>query len=177
MVVQVGNLTDRKNKIRTAAIIVASDKGYAGEREDTSGEALITILEKAGYQVIEKIILPDEKELLKNQMIEYTDKIKVNLVVTTGGTGLSARDCTPEATREVIERDVPGIAEAIRAYSMTITKRAMLSRGVCGIRKNTLIINLTGSRKAVEESMNYVIEELEHGLDLILEGSGECARK
>ncbi|NLG05416.1 MAG: MogA/MoaB family molybdenum cofactor biosynthesis protein [Clostridia bacterium] len=170
------SLSDNRKPLRTAAVIVASDKGFAKEREDTSGEALVAILKRAGYVVYEKVILPDEKNLLSDKMIEYVDDRNINLIVTTGGTGLSIRDCTPEATLAVIDRNVPGIAEAIRAYSLTITKRAMLSRGICGIRKQTLIINLPGSKKAVEESMEYILDEVEHGLDLLLEGSGECAR-
>jgi len=157
-------------------IITLSDKGYAGEREDLSGPTIARIMKENGYESSYYIVLPDEPEMLKKELIYLCDEEKVDLILTTGGTGFSPRDCTPEATFEVGERQVPGIAEAIRAYSMTITKRAMLSRGVSVIRKKTLIINLPGSPKAVEEVLSYILAELDHGLRILKGTASECAR-
>ena len=139
--------------MKRAAIITASDSGYRGEREDKSGPAIRDILEKEGYEVVAMELLPDDRAMLAGKMQEIADSGKADLILTTGGTGFSQRDVTPEATEEVIERRVPGIPEAMRAYSMTITKRAMLSRATAGIRGTTLIINLPGSPKAVRESL------------------------
>ena len=135
------------------------------------------ILESAGYEVVGRSLLPDEGEALKAELIRLSDQVQCDLVLTTGGTGFSRRDVTPEATMAVAERNAPGIAEAIRAYSMTVTKRAMLSRGVSVIRGGTLIINLPGSPKAVRESLEYVLDTLPHGLDILSGRGGECARK
>jgi molybdenum cofactor synthesis domain-containing protein len=157
-------------------IITASDKGSAGERQDISGERIRTIVEEHGYEVSFYQILPDEMEILQETMRQLCDENTVDLLLTTGGTGFSMRDVTPEATIAIAERMVPGIAEAIRAYSMTITKRAMLSRGVAAIRRSTLIINLPGSPKAVEESLTYIIEEIKHGLQILKGEARECAR-
>ena len=157
-------------------IITASDKGSIGERQDLSGAKIQSIVEEHGYRVDFYQILPDEKSLLQETMQRLCDEHTVDLLLTTGGTGFSVRDVTPEATTSIAERMVPGIAEAMRAYSMTITKRAMLSRGVAAIRKSTLIINLPGSPKAVEESLTYIIEELRHGLEILTGEAGECAR-
>ncbi len=159
-----------------AVVITLSDKCSRGEREDTSGAFLATRLKECCYEVVERILLPDEKDMLLDELIRLSDTNQCDLILTTGGTGLSPRDITPEATKEVMEREVPGIAEAIRAYSMTITKRAMLSRGVAGIRKKTLIINLPGSKKAVEESLDYIIDTLEHGLAILKGIDNECGR-
>ena len=159
----------------TAAVITLSDKGAAGEREDLSGPAAQALLDEAGYDVQENLLLPDEPSLLKHHLIRLSDSRQVNLVVTTGGTGFSLRDQTPEATLEVAHRNVPGIAEAMRAYSMQITGRAMLSRGVCVIRNRTLIVNLPGSPKAVKESLSYILPQLEHGIRILLNLDGECA--
>ena len=158
----------------TAAVITLSDKGAKGEREDKSGPVLAQMLQEAGYDVIEELLLADEKEPLKTQLIRLADQRQVNLICTTGGTGFSERDITPEATTEVCDRMANGIAEAIRAYSMVITKRAMLSRGVSGIRKKTLIINLPGSPKAVREALEYILPELPHGLGILRGTDGEC---
>jgi molybdenum cofactor synthesis domain-containing protein len=158
------------------AIITASDKGSVGERQDLSGAKIRTIVEEHGYQVDFYQILPDEKCLLQETMQRLCDENTVDLILTTGGTGFSMRDVTPEATIAIAERMVPGIAEAMRAYSMTITKRAMLSRGVAAIRRSTLIIKLPGSPKAVEESLTYIIGELKHGLEILKGEAGECAR-
>ena len=157
-------------------IITASDKGSIGERADASGERIKAIVSEHGYEVAYYRILPDDMELLQEAMKGLCDENRVDLILTTGGTGFSRRDVTPEATTAVAERMVPGIPEAMRAYSMTITKRAMLSRGVAGIRKRTLIVNLPGSPKAVEESLTYIIGELKHGLEILKGDAGECAR-
>ena len=162
--------------MKRAAIITASDSGYRGEREDLSGPAIREILEREGYEVISMDILPDDQVMLAGKLQEIADSEKAELILTTGGTGFSERDVTPEATEEVIERKVPGIPEAIRAYSMTITKRAMLSRATAGIRGKTLIINLPGSPKAVRESMEIVLESVQHGLGILRGSESECAR-
>ena len=163
--------------MKRAAIITASDSGYRGEREDLSGPVIKEILEREGYEVISMDILPDDRVMLAGKMQEIADSEKAELILTTGGTGFSERDVTPEATEEVIERKVPGIPEAIRAYSMTITKRAMLSRATAGIRGKTLIINLPGSPKAVRESLEYIIDALAHGLEILSGEARDCARK
>lgn len=139
----------------TVGIITSSDKGYSGEREDKSGKVIEEIVSENGFKVIKKVVLPDEKTLLENEMINMCDNLNVNLLLTTGGTGFSKRDITPEATKAVIEREALGIVEAIRFYSLQITKRAMLSRATSGIRKNTLIINLPGSPKACKEALDF----------------------
>ena len=163
--------------MKRAAIITSSDSGYRGEREDLSGPAVREILEREGYQVVSMEILPDDREILGNRMKEIADKELAELVLTTGGTGFSQRDVTPEATEDIIERRVPGIPEAMWAYSMTITKRAMLSRATAGIRKKTLIINLPGSPKAVRESLDYIVGALDHGIEILTGEASNCARK
>lgn len=161
----------------TAAWITLSDKGAKGEREDKSGPLIGSILEEAGYDVVEGLLIPDEPEMLKAQLIRLADQRQVNVILTTGGTGFAPRDMTPEATTEVCDRMAPGIAEALRAYSMTKTPRAMLSRGAAGIRKQTLIVNLPGSPKAVSECMECLMTSLDHGLEILLGRKAECARK
>ncbi len=159
------------------AIITSSDKGYAGQREDESGKVICEIAKKYGYEIVDQVILPDDIEMLSNKMKELSDKEIADLILTTGGTGFSVRDITPEATRLIIEREVPGICEAMRYSSLQITKRAMLSRAVAGIRKNTLIVNLPGSPKAVRENLEFVIEDLKHGIEILKGSATECARK
>lgn len=159
-----------------AAIITASDKGYKGLREDLSGPCIKKILEEANYEVVSIDVLPDERNLIADKLIELSDK-KIPLIFTTGGTGFSSRDNTPEATRDIIEKETPGISEAIRAYSLKITPRAMLSRATSGIRKQSLIINLPGSPKAVKECLDYILPTLDHGLKIMLNLDSECARK
>lgn len=161
----------------TAAAITLSDRAFSGEREDESGEVLKKILEDEGYEVIEKIVLSDDKEPLKRELCRLADQRQVNVIFTTGGTGFSPRDNTPEATGEVCDRMAPGIAEAIRYYSLEITPRAMLSRGVSGIRHNTLIVNLPGSPGAVAESLSFILPSLKHGLGILTGREGECAGK
>lgn len=163
--------------MKRAAIITSSDSGYAGEREDLSGPVIKEIAEKAGYQVVSMDLLPDDRKMLSDKMKEIADNNVAELILTTGGTGFSPRDVMPEATEDIIERRVPGIPEAMRAYSMTITKRAMLSRAAAGIRKKTLIINLPGSPKAVRESLEYIIDTLDHGIEIMTGEAGNCARK
>ena len=163
--------------MKRAIIITASDSGYLGEREDISGQTVWEILEQGGYTVVSQQLLPDDRARLSEAMREAADDHMADLVITTGGTGFSKRDCTPEATMDIIERIVPGIPEAMRAYSMQITRRAMLSRGVAGIRKDTLIFNLPGSPKAVKESLEYILPELSHGLEILLGETGNCAGK
>lgn len=159
-----------------AAVITLSDKGFKGEREDKSGPLLEDLLKEQGYDVVESLILPDVQARIERELIRLADQRQVDLILTTGGTGFSVRDVTPEATSSVATRNAPGIAEAIRAYSMTITKRAMLSRGASVLRNNTLIVNLPGSPKAVKESMDVISSELEHGLKILIGSASECAR-
>lgn len=161
----------------TVGIITSSDKGYAGEREDKSGEVVRELVEAAGFKVVKQVILPDEKDMLADEFRYMCDELKVNLVLSTGGTGFSKRDITPEATKEVIEREAPGICEAIRWYSLQITKRAMLSRAISGIRKDTLIVNLPGSPKACKEALDFALNDIKHGVDILLGTAKECARK
>ena len=161
----------------TAAVITVSDKGYRGERTDTSGPSLMRILEENSWEIVRYTIIPDEKDMIKQQLIDCCDNLKADLVLTTGGTGFSPRDITPEATKEVIERETPGIPEAMRAESMRITPNGCLSRSVAGIRKRSLIITLPGSKKASQENILAVIDPVAHGLDMLYsEGSADCAK-
>ena len=159
-----------------AAVVTLSDKGYAGEREDKSGPLICEILTESGYDVQETILLPDEKEEIKKWLCELCDEKRMDIIFTTGGTGFSPRDCTPEATMDIAQRNAPGIAEAMRLASLKITPRAMLSRGVSVIRGKTLIINLPGSSKAVRENLEAVLPSLDHGLAILTGRDGECAR-
>jgi molybdenum cofactor synthesis domain-containing protein len=158
-----------------AGIITASDKGSRGEREDVSGRVLVDLLSGLA-EVAAYLVVPDEQEVLSAQMIHMADTIGVDLILTTGGTGLSPRDVTPEATLTVIDRLVPGIPEAMRAKSLAITDRAMLSRAVAGTRGRTLIVNLPGSPKAVKECLEVILPVLEHGLAILSGKASECAR-
>ena len=160
-----------------AAIITASDKGAAGQREDLSGPAIRELLEATGeYTVTRSAVLPDERGELADTMALWCDQGVADVIFTTGGTGFSPRAWTPEATADVCQRMVPGIPEAIRAMSLQITPRAMLSRGTAGIRERTLIINLPGSPKAVRESLSFLLPALGHGLEILTGAGGECAR-
>ncbi len=158
-------------------IIVASDKGSKGERLDLSGEVIKKIMLTEGYDVVDKLIIADEFDLLSQQMIKWSDSGEVDLILTTGGTGFSKRDITPEATQLAIERVVPGFNEVMRSESLKLTPKAMLSRGISGIRKNTLIINLPGSPKAVEECLGCILPGLGHGINILLGLKSECGRK
>ena len=160
----------------TAAVITLSDKGVKGEREDKSGPKICELAEAAGYQIRETLLLADGIEPLKSQLIRLADQRQMDVIFTTGGTGFSERDLTPEATIQACDRMANGIADAIRNYSMTITPRAMFSRAVSGIRGKTLIINLPGSPKAVEEALEFLLPQLDHGLDILRGTGGECAR-
>ena len=160
-----------------AAVITLSDKGSRGEREDKSGPLAAELLAGAGYTVEETLLLPDEEAALKAQLIRLADGRQLNLILTTGGTGFSPRDITPEATMAVATRNAPGIAEAIRYHSLTITPRGMLSRGASVLRGKTLIVNLPGSPKAVREDLEYLLPSLEHGVRIAAGLDGECARK
>lgn len=157
-------------------IITASDKGSKGERIDESGPKIKEIISSFGYEVAYYKVLPDDKEIISEEMKQLCDEEKVDLILTTGGTGFSKRDNTPEATLAIAEKLVPGISEAIRNYSMQFTKKAMLSRGVSVIRKRTLIINMPGSPKAVKESMECIMPSLNHGIDILKGTASECAR-
>lgn len=161
----------------TASVITISDKGAAGEREDTAGPAIHALLEAEGWEIIYKSIVPDELEVIKSELIKCSDELGAALVVTTGGTGFSKRDITPEATRAVIERETPGIPEAMRAASIKITPMGMLSRAAAGIRGETLIVNVPGSKKAAVENLGAVAPALKHGVEMLCSaGSTQHAR-
>ena len=160
----------------SVGIIVSSDKGFEGTREDKSGTLIKRIVEDKNYKVERKIIVPDEEDKISKEIIYMTDELKLDLILTTGGTGFSPRDVTPEATIKVCDRMANGISEAIRTYSLTITPRAMLSRAVSGIRKESLIINLPGSPRAVEESLDYIMDSVTHGLEILTGKAHDCAR-
>lgn len=159
------------------AIITLSDKGSTGEREDITGKKLTEFIEnQESYSVKYYNMIPDDKERLKDEIIRLCDSNKIDLILTNGGTGFSKRDITPEATKEVIEKEIPGISEYIRMKSSEIVKRAILSRAVSGIRKNTIIINLPGSPKGAIESIEFVIDILGHGIDILKGDATECAK-
>ena len=164
---------DRKFR---AAVVVLSDKASHGEREDLSGKTAADILSSAGYEVIETVIIPDDKERIITELKRLSDGREADLIVTSGGTGFSLRDNTPEATMAVADRNAPGIAEYMRLKSMELTDRAMLSRAVSVIRGQTLIVNLPGSPKAVEECLGFIMNGLDHGLRILRGSAGECAR-
>ncbi len=166
----------KKDRPFTAAVITLSDKGSAGEREDKSGPKIVEMIKEAGYDVKETLLLPDGRDALEKQLIRLADQRQINVIFTTGGTGFAERDVTPEATTAVCDRMANGIADAIRNYSMTITPRAMFSRAVSGIRKKTLIINLPGSPKAVQEALEFLLPNLGHGIGILRGSEGECAR-
>lgn len=154
-------------------ILTVSDKGARGEREDRSGPAIREMIEDAGGEVVRTGIIPDEPDEIRAVLIDWSDE-GLDLILTTGGTGFSPRDRTPEATKSVIEREAPGLPEAMRRAGSERTPRAMLSRGVAGIRKSTLIINLPGSEKAVRESLAAILPALGHGLDILKGAASEC---
>ena len=157
-----------------AAVITVSDKCFTGEREDKSGVLAQEMLAKAGYAIVLGEVLPDERAQLAKRLADICDKNEVELLVTTGGTGLSPRDWTPEATLDIAERRVPGISEAMRAYSITKTKRAMLSRAESVLRNRTLVVNLPGSPKAVQEHLECILPSLKHGLEIMTGRAWEC---
>jgi molybdopterin adenylyltransferase len=161
----------------TSGILTISDKGSRGERVDESGKVIKEILAALGAHVVKYEIVPDEKELISVKLVDWVDKEKIDLILTTGGTGLTPRDVTPEATIAVIDKEVPGFAEAMRAESLKKTPMAVLSRAVAGIRKRSLIINLPGSPKAVRECMEVVSPALNHAIETLRGQSGDCADK
>jgi len=158
---------NNKNFIIKTAVLTISDKGSRGERKDLSGPILKEMMEKIGAKVIYEKIIADEKEEIKEALIKISDQKKADLILTTGGTGFAERDITPEATLEVIEKEVPGIPEKIRSDTISITPQAALSRARAGIRANTLIINFPGSPKAVRECLESVIEVIPHGVKIL----------
>ncbi len=160
---------------RTAAVITISDKGSCGQRVDTAGPAVAEILTENGYDIAYTTIIPDDYDTICETLIDCCDNRKINFVVTTGGTGFSLRDVTPEATAQVSERMAPGIAEAMRAESLKITPMAMLSRATAGLRWKSLIVNLPGSEKAARENISVILRPVAHGLDVLLGQSGDCA--
>lgn len=159
----------------TVGIITASDKGSKGEREDLSGKVIEEMVTEAGYEVVHYVMVPDEIDALYEAMCHMADTLKLNLILTTGGTGFSTRDVTPEATMKAIERETPGISEGIRYNSLKITPKGMLSRGRSGIRGKSLIINMPGSPKAVRESLEYILKPIHHGIQILVGDDSECA--
>jgi molybdopterin adenylyltransferase len=161
--------------IRTA-IITLSDKGAKGEREDESGMVIREMIRTVGAEVRHYEMLPDERPLIEASLARLADSCEIDLILTTGGTGVAPRDVTPEATREVIDRELPGMAEAMRAAGLLKTPRAMISRAIAGIRKQTLIVNLPGSPKAVRENLAVILPALEHAIEKIQGDPSDCAR-
>ena len=160
----------------TAAVITVSDKGAQGLRTDTSGPAVCALLEEAGWEVVYRAVIPDELEQIKAELTACADERRIDLVLTTGGTGFSPRDVTPEATLAVVEREARGLPEAMRAASMAITPRGCLSRAAAGIRGRTLVVNLPGSEKAARENLLAVLEPIRHGVEMLRSGgSADCA--
>lgn len=159
-----------------AAVITVSDKGFAGAREDTGGPLVASLLSEAGFDVVHTAIVPDERPRIEACLIHAADDLQIPLIVTTGGTGFSPRDVTPEATTAVCDRMTPGIPEAMRAESRKVTNRAMLSRATAGLRGSSLILNLPGSPKGARENLAAVLPALEHGLEMLLGTKGECAQ-
>jgi molybdopterin adenylyltransferase len=157
-------------------IIIASDKGYSGDRIDESGKVITEAFCGTEFEITEYKIVPDERAMISECMRHQADELGIDLILTSGGTGFSPRDVTPEATLDVIDRQVPGIPEAMRHRSLEITPRAMLSRAVAGIRNRTLIINLPGSPKAVKECLEVISPVLQHALQILKGQTGECAR-
>jgi molybdenum cofactor synthesis domain-containing protein len=157
----------------TAAIVTVSDRGSAGEREDRSGPAIEVWCEKMGFPVVSQKLVPDERKKIAEILRNLSDE-GISLILTTGGTGMTDRDVTPEATGDVIDKEVPGFAETMRWRSLQVTDHAMLSRATSGIRKHSLIINLPGSPKAVRENLSFIEKAIPHALELIMKGSAEC---
>ena len=157
------------------AVLISSDKGARGEREDLSGPAVVSVLQGLA-EVVALDVLPDEKELIIEKLIDYADRLKVDIVFTSGGTGFAPRDVSPEATLAVCDRLVPGITDAMRLRSLQVTDRAMLSRAIAGIRGSTLIINLPGSPKAVRECLEVFLPVMDHAVETLRGEAYECAK-
>lgn len=174
---EVEEIPPSEDRPYTCACVTLSDKGAQGERKDESGPLMAQMMRSAGYEVVEELLIPDEYDRIVKELVRLADQRQVDVIMTTGGTGFSPRDITPEATEEVCDRMAPGIAEAIRAFSMTKTPRAMLSRAASGIRGGSLIINLPGSPKAVGESLEFLLPTLAHGLEVLAGRTADCARK
>ena len=158
----------------TAGILTISDKGSRGERQDKSGEAIREILSRIDVRIVNCDIIPDEKELIAEKLVKWADEDNLDVVVTTGGTGLTPRDVTPEATLAVVDRIIPGFAEAMRAESLKKTPHAMLSRAVVGTRGKCLIVNLPGSPQAVRECLEVILPALPHAVETLKGQAGEC---
>lgn len=159
----------------TAGIITVSDKGSRGEREDLSGREIEQLLLEISIQATEYDIIPDEREVIGSTLIRYVDEKKIDLIITTGGTGVSPRDVTPDATLDVIEQEIPGMAEAMRRESTVKTPHGMISRAVVGIRKQSLIVNLPGSPRAVRENLSVILPALRHAIEKIKGDESDCA--
>ena len=155
-------------------VLTLSDKGSRGEREDTSGAMLKILLEEQGYRIQAYAVIPDRQELIETTLKEWVDEQQIDLIVTTGGTGVSPSDRTPEATRNIVDLEIPGISEAMRQASLAKTVNAVWSRGIAGIRKESLIINLPGSKKAAKENIETVLPTLEHGIYKLKGGAADC---
>ena len=160
--------------MRRIAIITVSDRSARNERADKSGKVLQAIAEKQGWVIASYQVVPDERKIIADALRELADAKQVDLILTTGGTGLAVRDVTPEATRDVVEKEVPGLAEAMRSASMEKTHHAMLSRALCGIRGRSLMVNLPGSPKAVTENMEVILPALPHAMDLLAGQVSDC---
>ncbi len=160
--------------VYSCGVLTISDKGSQGEREDTSGEQLKKILRDKGFEVAAYQIVPDEKETISSGLIHWVDQRYIDMIITTGGTGPAPSDVTPEATREVIEKELPGLSEAMRMKCFEKTPHAILSRGIAGIRKKSLIINLPGSAKGASENLEVILPVLSHALYKIKGGEGDC---
>ena len=165
---------EEQNITYSCGILTMSDKGSRGERQDTSGENLKAILSAQGYNISAYEIVPDREDIIAEKLVHWIDTLHVDLVITTGGTGVAPTDVTPEATRKIIEKEIPGIAEAMRQASLQKTINAVLSRGIAGIRKESLVVNLPGSKKAAAENLEAVLAALPHALDKIKGNPADC---
>ena len=169
-------MTHSPSRTYRCGVLTLSDKGSRGEREDTSGPLLQEMLRAQGFTIAQAMIIPDRQSLIEETLLQWVDEEHLDLIVTTGGTGVSPTDQTPEATRAVIDREIPGLAEAMRTASLEKTIQAVWSRGIAGIRKNCLIINLPGSKKAAGENLQAILPALEHGLDKLKGGDADCGQ-
>lgn len=167
MVIEKDVRRDGETEIVTYAVLTSSDTGSAGKRVDTSGDAIVEIMGGAGHKVVNRVMLPDDIDQLSTQIKAWCDSGNVDVILTTGGTGLSSRDVMPEVTRGLIDLEIPGMAEAMRAESLKVTKMAMISRAVTGARGSTLIINLPGSTGGVRDNLSVVLPVIEHGVEVL----------